>query len=224
MTTNPGAVPEQAFPLGFTQDDKSSFKICPRCNTYKPPRSHHCSICNRCVVKMDHHCPWVNNCKVLFLFLIGLGVGLGNHKYFLLFLIYVFSAASYAITMSIKMALYCSSHSTRKSLRARPSRHPQIVDPRCDSISSADSAFVFGLTVICILFGLFTCCMMCDQSSVVFTSMTQIDRYKEMSEGKGGSKRLTRNAILKNMSEVFGGGSKQNFYHFFISLVHSSCS
>ena len=31
-------------------------KQCYRCNNFKPPRAHHCSICNRCVIKMDHHC------------------------------------------------------------------------------------------------------------------------------------------------------------------------
>ena len=44
-------------------------RMCRRCQAFKPPRAHHCSICKRCIIKMDHHCPWVNNC-----------VGIGNHK------------------------------------------------------------------------------------------------------------------------------------------------
>lgn len=30
--------------------------ICTRCESYRPPRAHHCRICRRCVRKMDHHC------------------------------------------------------------------------------------------------------------------------------------------------------------------------
>ncbi|KAL9938603.1 hypothetical protein V8E36_002322 [Tilletia maclaganii] len=44
----------------------------------KPERSHHCSVCKTCVVKYDHHCPWINAC-----------VGLGNERYFVLFLFWL---------------------------------------------------------------------------------------------------------------------------------------
>ncbi|OZC08972.1 DHHC zinc finger domain protein [Onchocerca flexuosa] len=29
--------------------------LCTRCESYRPPRAHHCRICRRCVRKMDHH-------------------------------------------------------------------------------------------------------------------------------------------------------------------------
>lgn len=37
-------------------------KTCKKCNSVKPPASHHCGVCQRCIARMDHHCPWVNNC------------------------------------------------------------------------------------------------------------------------------------------------------------------
>lgn len=41
----------------------------------KPERAHHCRTCKTCVLKYDHHCPWINQC-----------VGLGNERYFILFM------------------------------------------------------------------------------------------------------------------------------------------
>ena len=79
MFTNPGAVPKDAMPL--PQDvDKARMhgktpRKCQRSGIYKPPRAHFDSGVQRNVIKMDHHCPWVNNT-----------VGLGNHKFFMLFL------------------------------------------------------------------------------------------------------------------------------------------
>lgn len=35
--------------------------VCSRCETYRPPRAHHCRVCQRCIRRMDHHCPWWEN-------------------------------------------------------------------------------------------------------------------------------------------------------------------
>jgi palmitoyltransferase len=153
MLTDPGAVPQSALPLALIDSPKEDFgrleeqkyRTCRRCRQFKPGRAHHCSICDRCVIKMDHHCPWVNNC-----------VGLGNHKFFLLFIFYVFVLSLYALVLV--------------SLR-----YARCVNENCPS----HGAFrVMMLVLEAVLFGLFTLCMMCDQYSVITTGATQIDRLK----------------------------------------------
>jgi len=109
MFTDPGAVPPDAEPVPDNLDRKNQTdrkdispprmkpkRLCRRCNSYKPDRAHHCSICKRCIIKMDHHCPWVNNC-----------VGIGNHKYFLLFIFYTFCSCAYSMFLVILRTVHC---------------------------------------------------------------------------------------------------------------------
>ncbi|KAL0411809.1 UNVERIFIED_CONTAM: putative protein S-acyltransferase 14 [Sesamum latifolium] len=77
--TNPLTLAE--FPA---DPENRRIRFCRKCNQFKPPRCHHCSVCGRCVLKMDHHCVWVVNC-----------VGALNYKYFLLFLFYTFLETSF---------------------------------------------------------------------------------------------------------------------------------
>ena len=60
---------------------------------------------------------------------------------------------------------------------------------------------LLGLVVEAVLFGMFTSCMMIDQSDVVSSKMTHIDRLKG-----GGEVGV---ASLGGVAEVFGVGTKQ---------------
>ena len=215
MMTDPGAVPPEALPVNFEPGDASTrYRVCPHCNSYKPPRAHHCSICDRCVVKMDHHCPWVNNC-----------VGLGNHKFFLLFLFYVFLLSVYALVLMLVRFLHCAGQPSpryQRLARLRGQAAPGAAEaaaaaaaagagdalaaavteaallPECDT-SVGQHIMMISLGVEACLFGLFTMCMMCDQWSVVLTGSTQIDQLK------GGQEDSDRASIRSNLNEVFGG-------------------
>lgn len=177
MLSNPGAVPTNSRP---TSPDGWS-RECHRCKNFKPDRAHHCSICGRCVIKMDHHCPWVNNC-----------VGLANHKFFLLFLLYIFSICIYALTLI--------------SLRFWTCITAIGTDNRCEG-NTGDGLMVLITTILAVLFMLFTCCLGIDQSSVVTTNQTQIDRMKTSKQRgtSGGQYMDERRRIWDNIAEVVGG-------------------
>jgi palmitoyltransferase len=136
---------------------KPAHRTCRRCGptSFKPSRAHHCSICNRCVVKMDHHCPWVNNC-----------VGLGNHKFFLLFISYTFLSCAFSLALVLFRFFTCVN---------------VVRGAQCFA-STSDGVRIMLLVVEGVLFGLFTSCMMLDQWSVVTSGVTQIDRLKGESE------------------------------------------
>ncbi|RDD41752.1 Palmitoyltransferase ZDHHC7 [Trichoplax sp. H2] len=98
-TADPGFVPLPTIKLDFSDQrmqgaiktpQGSEWSLCTKCETYRPPRAHHCRTCSRCIRKMDHHCPWINNC-----------VGECNQKYFILFLLYTAMASVYAIIFCI---------------------------------------------------------------------------------------------------------------------------
>ncbi|OWF44796.1 Palmitoyltransferase ZDHHC3 [Mizuhopecten yessoensis] len=98
VVSDPGIVPLPTTGLDFSDlhagktmpNMRDGWTVCMKCETYRPPRAHHCRICRRCIRRMDHHCPWINNC-----------VGEFNQKYFIQFLFYVGILSAYATTMVV---------------------------------------------------------------------------------------------------------------------------
>jgi len=77
-------------------------RYCRKCKQWKPDRSHHCVECGRCALRMDHHCTFVGNC-----------IGLRNHKYFLLFLLWSALTAAW-ISKSLLLTLNFSEITQRR--------------------------------------------------------------------------------------------------------------
>lgn len=54
---DPGIVPLPHTRLDFSdlhaahnqRHDEDEWTVCTRCETYRPPRAHHCRICKRCI-------------------------------------------------------------------------------------------------------------------------------------------------------------------------------
>ncbi|TIB64511.1 hypothetical protein E3P77_03103 [Wallemia ichthyophaga] len=80
VTVSPGLVSVGEDEVAADTAHRSHTK-CSKCSAVKPERAHHCRVCSRCILKYDHHCPWINQC-----------VGLGNERYFVLFMLYLSAA------------------------------------------------------------------------------------------------------------------------------------
>lgn len=146
--TDPGSVPLAAIPSERQRLLKDSHSMCGQCQTFKPPMSHHCRICNRCISRMDHHCPWMNNC-----------VGGNNLKHFLLFLVYTWTCAAYALSLFGLNYFFCSSEDC--------TFHPIVVH------------LVRVMTMLCVGAFLFTSSMLMNVCYGLMTGIGTIDRLKK---------------------------------------------
>eukprot|EP01060_Flectonema_neradi_P007862 TRINITY_DN15579_c0_g1_i1.p1 TRINITY_DN15579_c0_g1~~TRINITY_DN15579_c0_g1_i1.p1 ORF type:complete len:346 (+),score=43.88 TRINITY_DN15579_c0_g1_i1:52-1089(+) len=90
------------------RDENQKGLWCFKCDKPRPTRAHHCPMCGTCVLKMDHHCPWINQC-----------VGHHNHRYFVLFLLYLWLSVGFAtVTISLNYFGYLkNSHKSPQELR-----------------------------------------------------------------------------------------------------------
>ena len=187
VVTPPGSVPstpEWVFVENDTRDQPLELQTaletkktgerrsCKWCGKYKPDRCHHCRVCNSCVLKMDHHCPWIYNC-----------VGLRNHKYFFLLLLYSTTAALF-VSITFGWSVY-------------------------DVISNDDSALgemfvvLFGETLVSFL-ALITTGFFGFHMFLSLKALSTIEFCEKQATSEGGYLSMFTKGWYKNMQEVLG--------------------
>lgn len=207
MLSDPGAVPKNAEPLvGDTQRLKEAMSQnashrkrakgwCHRCNAYKPPRAHHCNVTGRCIVKLDHYCPWTNN-----------AIGVRNHKFFLLFILYTFLMCVYALAVVVHAGLAANKKSDVRF--DQPQKKDLLNKEDGDDAEDTFGPGAMAVATCGVLFGLFTSCMLCDQWTVLSTNVAKIDRLKGESL-----------SVSNEVNEVFGGRSRGFQVHWLFPLA-----
>ncbi|XP_030193389.1 palmitoyltransferase ZDHHC3 isoform X3 [Gadus morhua] len=172
--------------------------VCSRCETYRPPRAHHCRVCQRCIRRMDHHCPWINNC-----------VGELNQKYFIQFLFYTGLASLYSMVLVVSAWVW-RIRSEREGAaegdgeeEEAPSKHLIV-------------AHYIILLVESVLFGVFVMVIFYDQLVSIITDETPLeqmknrlmkDRPSSSSQHQPHTHAHTRKPRIPLLREVFGRGS-----------------
>ena len=139
---------------------------CRKCKGYRPPMAHHCSLCKHCIRKMDHHCPWMNNCVAEF-----------NHKYFMLFLLYIASGSFYSIVVFGFRTYGCVS---RNSLP----RYTQY----CHTKDAGPLIAGIIMVILDVIFCIFVVAMGWEQIDELMHGGNAIDRMKGYDEDKDEDK------------------------------------
>lgn len=174
------------------------WRYCDECCLPKPPRAHHCSICQTCVLNMDHHCPWVASC-----------VGLGNYRYFVLFMFWVCIGCLYFLLNAFPYAglnfFLIKSRYTRSSFRGDPDLR------RSQSRIMLGCIFCLAVTfaVGCLLFFHIFLCLK-GLSTIEMFSNTKLTSYFKK---KGLSWRApSNNGMKKNWQYVFRTYGRYHIY------------
>ncbi|KAJ7307387.1 hypothetical protein JRQ81_009402 [Phrynocephalus forsythii] len=186
LRSNTGTSSDTSHKSNQSNED---WTVCHRCETYRPPRAHHCQVCHRCVRRMDHHCPWINNC-----------VGELNQKYFIQFLFYTGLASLYAMGLVLATWLWPADKSPAGKVDGAATEGGT-------SASRIHIAHRIILLVESIVFGLFVTVIFYDQLVSIITDKTPIEqlRHRLLKEARQEVSH-TRKPKIALLREVFGRG------------------
>jgi len=134
---------------------------------------------------MDHHCPWINNT-----------IGIGNQKFFILFLAYTWLACIFALILQIIKVVHCS-----LDLKRNRGVSEWEAELWCRKSPPEASILLVILMMASAMFGLFTTCIGCEQVTSIINNNTYIDRLQ--SRYRKGPPPDKPSAWV-SMEEVFG--------------------
>ncbi|XP_062453915.1 palmitoyltransferase ZDHHC3-like [Rhea pennata] len=197
VLADPGVVPLPATAIDFSdlrsgaqrkaERSNEDWTVCNRCETYRPPRAHHCRVCHRCVRRMDHHCPWINNC-----------VGELNQKYFIQFLFYTGLASLYAVGLVLAAWLWPTDRSAAGTVAAVGRDVPN---------NRVRTAHCVVLLVESVLFGAFVTVIFYDQVTSIITDETPLEQLRNrVLKEANRDVAHSRKPKLALLREVFGRG------------------
>ncbi|XP_065835963.1 probable palmitoyltransferase ZDHHC24 [Oscarella lobularis] len=155
---------------------------CPFCQVNAPPRSTHCHVCSTCVLRRDHHCYFSGSC-----------VGFYNHRYFLLFVVYLVIGCLYCIIQNTEFIVGLADRITMGTIACMffPI-FTLFLD--VDSHVTSASLFIYSL---CIVAGLMT-------SGLLAWQLNQILRGQTGREYNENNFKYDSGSYRKNLMQVLG--------------------
>lgn len=160
---------------------------CKHSGNLKAPRSHYCHVSKKLVLNMDHYCPWMFNC-----------VGFANYRYFVLFLLYLWSGCMY-VCVCAAMEL----HRPHRSILAHGRRQQHNI------------MFLFVLTMSV---GIAVSILLFWHLYLVLTAQTTIEFYGNFTRRRRAK---ARGEIFRNPYDV---GYKRNWTRVFGKADHCCLS
>ena len=154
-------------------------------------------------------------------------MGLSNHKFFLLFLLYVFTLCVFSLVLVGGRFMYCAvapKHDATATATARGAASGASGAAAVCKVGAGSAIATLMLVLMALLFAIFTLTMMCDQYPALRDGMTMIDRHQARDRAGASSAaiRQQRRSTSAALAEVFGGRPQDGFrWHWLVpTAVH----